>query len=81
MNLQSREHDMKHLDPAHMRTGLRVHAIAFVVGIAAMLIINVLTGAPYWVAWVVPGWAIGLLSHWLSVRRPLARYDQQERAR
>jgi hypothetical protein len=64
-----------------MRTGLRIHAMAFVAGIAAMLIVNLLIGAPYWVAWVVPGWAIGLLSHWLSVRGPLARYEQQERAR
>lgn len=57
-----------HATPQQMRLGVQVHAASFVAGVLLMLVINLLIGAPYWVAWVVPGWGIGLLSHWLAVR-------------
>jgi hypothetical protein len=56
-----------------MRTGLRIHSMTFVASMLLMLVINLLTGAPYWAAWVLLGWGVGLLSHWLAVRGHLAR--------
>lgn len=64
---------MKNATPAQMRIGLRIHAIVFALSMVLMLIINLLTGAPYWVVWVLLGWGIGMLSHRLSVRSRLAR--------
>ncbi|MDQ0136892.1 putative membrane protein [Neorhizobium galegae] len=59
---------MKNASPAERQLGLRIHAIAFVPSIIVLVVINLLTGAPYWVLWVLLGWGIGLLAHWLSVR-------------
>lgn len=59
--------------PKQMKLGLQIHAASFVAGVLLMLVINLLTGAPYWIAWVVLGWGIGLLSHWLSVRNHIRR--------
>jgi uncharacterized membrane protein len=64
---------MKNATPAQMRTGLRIHAIAFMLSMLLMLVINLLTGSPYWAAWVLLGWGVGLLSHWLGVRRHLTQ--------
>ena len=64
---------MKNATPAQMRIGLRIHAIVFVASMVLMLLVNLLTGSPYWVAWVLAGWGVGLLSHWLGVRSHLAR--------
>ena len=63
---------MKNATPAQMRIGLRIHAMVFLASMVLMVIINVLTGAPYWVGWVLLGWGIGMLSHWLAVRSRLA---------
>ncbi|MBP2558102.1 putative membrane protein [Neorhizobium galegae] len=60
---------MKNASPAERQLGLRIHAIAFVPSIIVLVVINLLTGAPYWVLWVLLGWGTGLLAHWLSVRR------------
>ena len=64
---------MKNSTPEQIRIGLRIHAIVFVLSMALMLIINLLTGAPYWVVWVLPAWGVGILSHRLAVRSHLAR--------
>lgn len=67
---------MKYATPAERQLGLRIHAIVFVPSIIVLVVINLLTGAPYWVLWVLLGWGIGLLSHWLSVRgRKADRHD------
>lgn len=58
-------------NPRQVRLGLQIHATAFVVGMLVMLIVNVMIGSPYWVLWVLPGWTIGILAHWLGVRRHL----------
>lgn len=63
---------MKNATPAQMRTGLRIHTITFVASMVLMLVINLLTGAPYWAVWVLLGWGVGLLSHWLGVRNHMA---------
>jgi len=57
----------------HKQLGFRIHAIVFILTIALLLAINALTGAPYWVQWVVLGWGIGLFSHWFFVLGPGAR--------
>ncbi|MCQ1571389.1 2TM domain-containing protein [Neorhizobium galegae] len=59
---------MKNASQAKRQLGLRIHAIAFVPSIIVLVVINLFTGAPYWVLWVLLGWGIGLLAHWLSVR-------------
>jgi hypothetical protein len=57
-------HAMKHLSEAEQRLGVRIHALAFVVTLVVLVLVNVLTGPPYWVGWVVPGWTVGLFCHW-----------------
>jgi hypothetical protein len=61
---------MKNASPAEKRLGFRIHAAVFVPVMVALLVVNVLTGAPYWVLWVLAAWAIGLLSHWFFVLGP-----------
>jgi hypothetical protein len=61
---------MKHLTQAEKKLGFRIHAMVFVPAIAVLLIINLLTGAPYWVQWVLLGWGVGLFAHWFFVLGP-----------
>lgn len=70
---------MKQNTPAEKRLGFRIHAIVFVLTLSLLTVINLLTGAPYWIVWVVPGWAIGLLAHWFFVLGPGAVKDDQDR--
>jgi len=64
---------MKQATASERRLGFRIHAIVFVPTMVALLIINLLTGAPYWVQWVLLGWGIGLFCHWFFVLGPAAR--------
>jgi hypothetical protein len=64
---------MKQGTLAEKKLGFRVHAITFVPTIALLLVINLWTGSPYWVLWVLLAWGIGLLSHWFFVLGPGAR--------
>jgi hypothetical protein len=64
---------MKQGTPAEKKLGFRIHAITFVPTIVLLLIINLWTGSPYWVLWVLLAWGIGLLSHWFFVLGPGAR--------
>ena len=61
---------MKHGSPSEKKLGFRIHAIAFVLTMALLLVINLWIGAPYWVQWVLLGWGIGLLAHWWFVLGP-----------
>jgi len=70
---------MKQGTLAEKKLGFRIHAIVFVLTIALLTIINLLTGAPYWAAWVVPGWAIGVFAHWFFVLGPGAVKGDKER--
>lgn len=66
---------MKNETPAERKLGFQIHALTYVIGLAAMIVINLLTGRPYWVLWVIPGWTVGLLMHgWFGVWA-LARAD------
>lgn len=60
---------MKHATPEQRSAGLRIHALVFVIAMVLSLVVNLLIGPPYWVAWAALGWGIGLLSHWLAVRQ------------
>ena len=60
---------MKNATISEMKLGLRIHAIVFALTIALLLIINLWTGAPYWILWVLLGWGIGLIAHWWAVGR------------
>lgn len=62
--------------PAQKKAGFRIHAIVFVPTIAALIILNLLTGAPYWVHWVVLSWGVGLACHWFFVLGPGARNSE-----
>jgi hypothetical protein len=64
---------MKHMTPSEKQRGFRIHAIVFVPTMALCVVINLLTGAPYWSLWTLLGWGIGLLSHWFFVVGPGAR--------
>ena len=64
---------MKTLSPEKKTLGLRIHAIVFSLSMLLLLIINLLTGKPYWTVWVLLDWGIGLLAHWLAVRNHAAR--------
>lgn len=64
---------MQNSTPAQKKLGFRIHAITFVPTIIVLLIVNYLTGSPYWVQWVVLGWGIGLFCHWFFVLGPGAR--------
>ena len=61
---------MKQSTPTAKRSAFRIHAIVFALTLALLAAINLLTGAPYWSAWVIPPWTIGLLAHWFFVLGP-----------
>ena len=61
---------MKELSESEKRNGFRVHAFVYVMTILLLMVINLWTGPPYWVMWVVPGWSVGLLAHWFFFLGP-----------
>lgn len=64
---------MKNASQAQMLLGLRIHATVFVPTVIILIIINFLIGPPYWFAWILLGWGIGLIAHWWSVRYHISR--------
>ena len=60
---------MKTIDPAAKALGLRIHATVFVPTVTLLLVINLLTAAPFWALWVLLGWGVGLLAHWWFLPR------------
>jgi len=64
---------VKRLGLYERKRGLRIHSIVFVLTMALLAGINVWTGAPYWVAYVLVGWGIGVMAHWWFVLGPGAR--------
>jgi 2TM domain len=61
---------MKTLSEAQNRLGFHIHAFAAVATMLLLVGINLWTGKPYWVLWVLLGWGTGLLSHWWFVMGP-----------
>jgi 2TM domain len=64
---------MKHLSAAQKQRGFRIHAIVFVPSMLLLFIINLLTGEPRWVLWVLLGWGGGPLVYWVTLRFHTAR--------
>ena len=64
---------MKSLSKADRTRGFHVHAVVFAVTMLMLAAINLWTGSPYWVLWVLPAWSIGVVSHWWFVLGPGAR--------
>ena len=67
---------MKKLDLSARKRGFRIHLIVFVLKMALLAVINLWTGAPYWVAYVLMGWGTGILAHWWFVLGPGARHAE-----
>ena len=61
---------MKQVSESHKKLGFNIHAIAFVLTMALLAIINIAIGRPWWVLWVLLGWGVGLVSHWWFVLGP-----------
>ena len=62
---------MRDVSPSEKKRGFQIHALAFVVGIVVVFVINYSTGPQYWWAlWVLLGWGIGILAHWFFVLGP-----------
>jgi hypothetical protein len=47
--------------------GFYVHLLVFAMVLAGLAIINLATGGPWWVLWVLLGWGIGILAHAVAV--------------
>jgi hypothetical protein len=62
--------------------GFYIHLIVFVLVLAGLLIINSLTGGPWWVGWVFLGWGLGVLAHGLALlarrSRSLAAWEKRK---
>ena len=50
--------------------GFYIHAAVFGAVIAGLVVVNAMTGGPWWVLWVVGGWGIGLAAHAFGVYAP-----------
>jgi len=64
--------------------GFYIHLAVFALVLAGLLILNSLTGGPWWVVWVFLGWGAGVLAHGvaLSTRgsRAIAAWEQRKLA-
>jgi hypothetical protein len=62
---------------ARMQLGLYIHAMAFVVVMILLLVIN-LTTTPgtLWVVWPFGGWGLGLLVHAFAAGKLVRLYDE-----
>lgn len=47
--------------------GFYIHLFVFAMVLAGLTIINLATGGPWWVLWVLFGWGIGVIAHALTV--------------
>jgi len=47
--------------------GFYIHSAVFLLVMLGLAALNISLGPPYWVAWVVLGWGIGLIGHAFAV--------------
>lgn len=47
--------------------GSNVHLIVYLLVNSGLLVLNLLSGRPFWFIWPALGWGIGLLAHGVSV--------------
>jgi 2TM domain-containing protein len=61
--------------------GFYIHLFVFATVLAGLTIVNIASGGPWWVLWVLLGWGIGILAHAITVfgRSPQAIADWEER--
>ena len=61
--------------------GFYIHLFVFVMVMVGLTIINLASGGPWWVLWVLFGWGIGVLAHAITVfgRSSQAIADWEER--
>jgi 2TM domain len=59
-----------------------IHLGVFVLVLAGLLILNSLTGGPWWVVWVFLGWGAGVLAHGLALSargsRAIAAWEKRK---
>ena len=62
--------------------GFYIHLTVFVLVVAGLAVVNLLTGGSWWVLWVAFGWGIGLLAHGLGVSartsRAIAQWEERK---
>jgi 2TM domain-containing protein len=62
--------------------GFYIHLFVFVLVLAGLFVVNLLTGQPWWVLWVLFGWGIGVLAHGLAVSartsRAIASWEERK---
>lgn len=61
---------MRSINQTGKALGVQIHAFVFVMTMILLVAVNVLSGPPYWVLWLLPAWSVGLLSHWWFVLGP-----------
>ena len=62
--------------------GFYIHLGVFALVLIALLVVNIVAGGRWWVAWVFLGWGIGVLSHGLAVMgrgsRAIAAWEERK---
>jgi 2TM domain len=62
--------------------GFYIHLGVFALVLIGLLVVNSVTGGPWWVVWVFLGWGIGVLSHGLAVMgrgsRAIAAWEERK---
>jgi fatty acid desaturase len=47
--------------------GFYIHLVIFALVVGGLFVVNLLVGGPWWVAWVLFGWGIGVIAHGIAV--------------
>ncbi|MBO0763647.1 MAG: 2TM domain-containing protein [Hyphomicrobiaceae bacterium] len=62
--------------------GFYIHLFVSALVLAGLAAVNVATGGPWWVLWVLLGWGIGVLAHALTVfgqtSRAIAAWEERK---
>jgi uncharacterized membrane protein YdjX (TVP38/TMEM64 family) len=62
--------------------GFYAHLLIFVVVLLGLTLVNLVTGPPWWVLWVLFGWGIGVVAHALAVfaatRTAVAEWERRK---
>jgi hypothetical protein len=62
--------------------GFYTHLLVFVMVLLALAVINLATGRPWWVLWVLLGWGIGVFAHAVTVfggsSRAIADWEERK---
>ncbi len=61
--------------------GFYVHMTVFVLVMLLLLVINAVTGSPWWVQWPFLGWGIGVAGHAMGVFGQVPRFAKSWEAK